>query len=235
MTLCPRPCRRPPAAKLTHTRRPHSFHLDVDPLKERMAFATYPALVRAKVDAALALEQLYDYLTSSSALATQEAQIVKRRSALVDKKKEADAALRKLEEPQDGDIMTSSLIVGRYRDLIAEQKLSSLVCNEAISNYPQVWQHLVPTSAGECISSGASSLGWALGAAIGAQLAAQVHPEVKKDITTVFVGDGSFIFGVPSASFWMARRYETPTLVCVFNNGVRLVSLGSTLFGVASH
>ncbi|GAA5942311.1 hypothetical protein JCM3775_003219 [Rhodotorula graminis] len=195
------------------------FHLDVDPLKERMAFATYPAQLRAKVDAALALEQLYDYLTSSSALGAHEAAIVKRRSALVDKKKASDAALRELEVPQEGDIMTSSTIVGRYRDLLADQGLSSLVCNEAISNYPQVWQHLVPTKAGECISSGASSLGWALGAAIGAQLAAEVHPEFKKDLTTVFVGDGSFIFGVPSASFWMARRYETPTLVFVFNNG----------------
>ena len=199
-----------------------------------MAFATYPAQLRAKVDAALALEQLYDYLTSSSALGAHEAAIVKRRSALVEKKKTSDAALRELEKPQDGDIMTSSTIVGAYRDLLAEAGLTSLVCNEAISNYPQVWQHLAPTRAGDCISSGASSLGWALGAAIGAQMAAEVHPEFKKDLTTVFVGDGSFIFGVPSASFWMARRYETPTLVFVFNNGVRPSSLFLSVSKVVS-
>ncbi|BGP51869.1 hypothetical protein JCM10450v2_007829 [Rhodotorula kratochvilovae] len=195
------------------------FHIDVDPLKERMAFATYPALVRAKVDAALALEQLHDYAKASSSLSAQDAQISSRRASLVEKKKATDAALRALEQPEEGDIMTSALIVGAYRDLLAEQGLSSLVCNEAISNYPQVWSHLEPKAAGECISSGASSLGWALGAAIGAKLAAEVHPEFKKDITTVFVGDGSFIFGVPSASYWMARRYETPFLTVVFNNG----------------
>ena len=61
-------------------------------------------------------------------------------------------------------------------------------------------------------SSGASSLGWALGAAIGVQLAADAQPELKQELVAVVVGDGSFIFGVPSAAYWIARRYETVSL-----------------------
>lgn len=195
------------------------FHLDVDPLKERMAFATYPALLRAKVDAALALEQLVEYVSTSPAFAESEQKIATRLESLVEKKRESIKHLRSLEVAADGDILTPNLVVATYRKLIEAQQLRSLVCNEAISNYVPVWEHLEPTEAGAALSSGASSLGWALGAAIGSQMAATDYSAHKKDIVTVFVGDGSFIFGVPSASYWMARRYETPFLCVVFNNG----------------
>jgi acetolactate synthase-1/2/3 large subunit len=58
----------------------------------------------------------------------------------------------------------------------------------------------------------ASSLGWALGAAIGAKLAGDMFAEHAKDLIAVVVGDGSFVFGVPSAAYWMARRYDTVSL-----------------------
>ncbi|BGP20257.1 hypothetical protein JCM10213_003066 [Rhodosporidiobolus nylandii] len=197
------------------------FHLDVDPLKERMAFATYPASIRAKVDGALALEQLYDYATSSSHLAAMEPTIKARRADLDEKNKQYIAGLRKAESIEEckNDAMTAPFIVAAYRKLVEEQQLDSLVLNEAISNYPFVWNHIEPKKAGDLLSSGASSLGWALGAAIGSYMAGQAKPEYKKDIHAVFVGDGSFVFGVPSAAYWMARRYDTPFLTVVFNNG----------------
>ncbi|GAA5870700.1 hypothetical protein JCM8547_005033 [Rhodosporidiobolus lusitaniae] len=213
------------------------FHLDVDPLKERMAFATYPAQLRCKADAQLALEQLYDYATSSSKLASAQSSITSRRKELEKGHGERKAALLELENVQD-DIATAPFIVGKYREIVEAQKLKSLVLNEAISNYPHVWNHAEPKSAGTLLSSGASSLGWALGAAIGAYHAGEVAPELKSDIHTVFVGDGSYIFGVPSAAFWMARRYETPFLTVVFNNGgwksPRLSLLGVHPHGLGS-
>ncbi|GAA5985805.1 hypothetical protein JCM10908_007118 [Rhodotorula pacifica] len=195
------------------------FHLDVDPLKERMAFATYPAVLRAKVDAALALEQLVDYVSSAPAFAAAEQTIASRHDTLRQKKEASVKELRALEIPAQGDILTPSLVVATYRNLIEAQKLKSLVVNEAISNYIPVWNHLEPSEPGSALSSGASSLGWALGAAIGAKMAATDYSAHERDIITVFVGDGSFVFGVPSASYWMARRYETPFLCIVFNNG----------------
>lgn len=61
-------------------------------------------------------------------------------------------------------------------------------------------------------SSPASGLGWGLGAALGARLAAP-------DRTVVCcVGDGAYIFGVPTAAHWVARAYHLPVLFIVFNN-----------------
>jgi len=60
--------------------------------------------------------------------------------------------------------------------------------------------------------SQAGVLGWGIGAALGARLAAP-------DRTVVAcVGDGSYIFGVPSAAHWAARRYNLPVLIIVWNN-----------------
>jgi acetolactate synthase-1/2/3 large subunit len=60
--------------------------------------------------------------------------------------------------------------------------------------------------------SQAGVLGWGIGAALGAKLAA---PE--KTIVSC-VGDGSYMFGVPSAAHWAARRYKLPVLLIVWNN-----------------
>ncbi len=60
--------------------------------------------------------------------------------------------------------------------------------------------------------SQAGVLGWGIGAALGARLAAP-------DKTVVAcVGDGSYMFGVPSAAHWTARRYALPVLIIVWNN-----------------
>lgn len=61
-------------------------------------------------------------------------------------------------------------------------------------------------------SSPASGLGWSLGAALGAKLAA---PD-KTIIATV--GDGSYIFNVPTACHFVSRAYSLPILVVIFNN-----------------
>ncbi|KAN0087886.1 Thiamine pyrophosphate enzyme, N-terminal TPP binding domain containing protein [Tylopilus felleus] len=100
---------------------------------------------------------------------------------------------------------------------------STLVLNESISSYPLVWSHMRPEIAGEIICSGGSSLGWALGAGVGSVLAGRVAKKGKGnagyELVTAIVGDGTFLFGVPSSAFWMARRYETPFLTIVLNNG----------------
>ena len=61
-------------------------------------------------------------------------------------------------------------------------------------------------------TSPAGALGWGLGAALGAKLAA-------KDQTVIAcVGDGSYMFGVPSAAHWVSRRMNLPVLFIVWNN-----------------
>ena len=60
--------------------------------------------------------------------------------------------------------------------------------------------------------SSAGVLGWGLGAGLGAKLAA---PE-KTVISCI--GDGSYMFGAPTAAHWVARRMGLPVLYLVWNN-----------------
>jgi acetolactate synthase-1/2/3 large subunit len=57
-----------------------------------------------------------------------------------------------------------------------------------------------------------SALGWGLGAALGAKLAAPDHTVICP------VGDGSYIFGAPTAAHFVARAYELPVVWIVCNN-----------------
>jgi acetolactate synthase-1/2/3 large subunit len=61
-------------------------------------------------------------------------------------------------------------------------------------------------------SSPAGGLGWALGAALGAKLAAPERTVIA------CVGDGSYIFGSPTAAHWVSRAYDLPVLYVIFNN-----------------
>jgi acetolactate synthase-1/2/3 large subunit len=55
-------------------------------------------------------------------------------------------------------------------------------------------------------------LGWGLGAALGAKLA-------SRDSTVIAcLGDGSYMFGVPTAGHWISRKYNLPVLYIVWNN-----------------
>lgn len=60
--------------------------------------------------------------------------------------------------------------------ILAELKVElgstkEVILNEAISNYPNVWNFIRPERPGSFYTSGGSSLGWGLGASVGAVLA----------------------------------------------------------------
>lgn len=165
----------------------------------------YPCLIRAKADAAIALEQIYDYISASPLLPTLKTVFHTRKLSLIGERVKNRDALEVLEKKGTDNILTAPFIIGTLRKYSPAEYL---VMNEAISNYAHVWNHMMPTLPGSVLSSGASSLGWALGAAIGAKLAGDAWPEHRKELITCVVGDGSFLFGVPSTAYWMARRYE---------------------------
>ncbi|MET0849517.1 MAG: thiamine pyrophosphate-requiring protein [Candidatus Rokuibacteriota bacterium] len=55
-------------------------------------------------------------------------------------------------------------------------------------------------------------LGWGVGAALGAKLAAPDHTVI------CCVGDGSYMFGAPTAAHFVSRAHGLPVLYVVFNN-----------------
>jgi acetolactate synthase-1/2/3 large subunit len=75
-----------------------------------------------------------------------------------------------------------------------------------------VSEHLRACDPGSLLGSGGGSLGWAGGAAVGAKLAAPDRTVVS------LVGDGSYLFGVPSSAQWLARRCQAPSLTVIFDN-----------------
>ena len=75
-----------------------------------------------------------------------------------------------------------------------------------------VSEHLGASRPGSLLGSGGGSLGWAGGAAVGAKLAAPERTVVS------LVGDGSYLFAVPSSVHWMARRYQAPSLTVILDN-----------------
>ena len=62
------------------------------------------------------------------------------------------------------------------------------------------------------LGSNGGSLGWAGGGAVGAKLASPERTVVS------LVGDGSYLFGVPSSAQWVARRYHAPSLTVIYDN-----------------
>ncbi|KZT43232.1 Thiamin diphosphate-binding protein [Sistotremastrum suecicum HHB10207 ss-3] len=201
------------------------FHIDVDVLKENMGSFQIPATRRWKADATLALEAILNQLNGLWTTMSAEARglVQKRDQELLlhhsKLQKSLDAA--EVDFPQDGTFTTPNLIAV-LRTTLPPQ---TLFLNEGISNYPLVWSHLRSTRVGSIITSGGSNLGWGLGAAIGAYIGQEVDKDSPRtgtegnDFICLVVGDGSFLFGAPSSGYWMAKRYSTPFLTIILNNG----------------
>jgi acetolactate synthase-1/2/3 large subunit len=183
------------------------FMLDVDPVKEHMPLWHIPACCYARADLALALCQITSRLAELGGIGAEQAAQRARRAAAVHKAQRAEWAAR--EQPGDGDTITPEYLVACVREAVGPQ---ALVLTEAISNFHVVCEHLRPDIPGTLIGSGGSSLGWSGGAAVGAKLAAPERTVVS------LVGDGSYLFGVPAAAQWLARRYGAPTLTVIFDN-----------------
>ncbi|HET9170077.1 MAG TPA: thiamine pyrophosphate-dependent enzyme, partial [Actinospica sp.] len=119
--------------------------------------------------------------------------------------------LAERERPNDATI-TPEYLAACVREQLAAVEGEVVVLTEAISNYQVVGEHLRCDRPGALIGSGGGSLGWYGGAAVGAKLA---RPDA---LVVSLVGDGTYLFGVPSSAQWTARRYAAPSLTIVFDN-----------------
>jgi len=192
------------------------FHIDVDPLKQEMQLWYIPARRRFQADAAVALRQLGERL---DAVGVDDGARRERTAHYASLHEERRARLLAAEaEPASG--ITAAYLTARVRRLIDD---GTTVLNEGITNYQTIADHLGPTRPGSTFASGGSSLGWSGGAAIGVKLA-------RPDETVIsLTGDGCYLFSVPSVVHWMARRYQTPFLQIIYNNGGWMAPKFSTL------
>ena len=181
------------------------FHIDVDPLKEKMPLWYIPAKRVCRADALTALKQLNAALNASN---TDAVRAEARRKHYAELSTDHAARLSGLEHP-NGALPSAEFVTSCIRKHVDE---STIALNEGITNYSVIFDHLRMSRPGSIFASGGGSLGWNGGAAIGAKLAA---PEKT---VMALTGDGSFMFSVPSTVHWMARQYSTPFLQVIYNN-----------------
>jgi acetolactate synthase I/II/III large subunit len=183
------------------------YCVDIDPLKSQMPMWHIPARRFATASSRVALGQIAAFVRENDLV---DAAVVTERRADVTAVHDAQRAARdQREQPEDG-VITPEYLVACVRDALAGEDV--LFLSEAVTNWEVVAEHLRVSTPGSLIASGGGSLGWAGGGAVGAKLAAPERTVV------CLVGDGSYLFGVPSSAQWVARRYGTPALTVIFNN-----------------
>lgn len=197
-----------------------------DPLKTISAVGQWhvDAEMMCNADIVLALEGITAAVDAMPIENSAGSLIQQRRAELLAEHEEWVRALDQRENawPLDlqGERATLPNVLGVLRRSIERQTPShslsrTLVLNEGITNYPIVWEHMRTEVAGGQITSGGASLGWSLAAAVGAHMGGKGH-----ELIVSIVGDGSFMFCVPSSVYWIARRYDTVRnlVLCVLVN-----------------
>lgn len=181
------------------------IHIDLDPLKEQMPVWYIHAAHTFRADTEMALCQINEHLSSEKPSSAVDARHEHYRRTY-----EERCALLKDVESLRGDYISPAALTASIRKHLPDD---SIILNEGITNYQTILDHLQLSRSQSTFTSGGGSLGWSGGAAVGVKMA-------RPDSAVVsLVGDGTFLFSVPSSVFWLARRYETPFLQIIYNNG----------------
>ena len=193
-----------------------------DPLKTNMGSWHVGAEMILRADPEEALKQILQAMKDNLDHELRIKEVRERRLKLAYERLHLADQMRKEEHTYPRfKSFTVPHIIGVLRDTIQRLAPASgaLFLNESISNYPSVWLHLQAETPGSVISSGGSSLGWALGAAVGAYIGNGITDEAgvrkKHELVVAIVGDGSYLFGVPSSAYWMARKYDTVCCISI--------------------
>ena len=182
------------------------YVVDVDPVKSGMSLWHVPARRSAAANSKVALGQIAAYVRDNG---FDRDRVETRRSEVTAAHEAQRAAWDALERPQDG-IITPQYLTACVRDLLAGE--DALVLSETITNFQVVAEHLRANEPGSVLGSGGASLGWSGGGAVGAKLLSPERTVVS------LMGDGTYLFSVPSSVHWLARRYGTPTLTVIYDN-----------------
>jgi len=196
------------------------IHLDIDPVKADLPLWMFPAHLSAQVDTAATLPALLEQVKGCHAQGVAE-RVRVRRQAVERRVRAMRAEWRILASaPARGAPMTAAYLSAQLGGLFPRE---ISIVSELVSHAAASARYLPRSVPGSYFSSGGASLGWGLGASIGVKLA---RPDAE---VVCLVGDGSFLFGVPSAALWMARHYDAPFLSIVYNNRGWNAAKGATV------
>ena len=173
--------------------------IDSDPVKADMPLWTFPVDVAITADAGVAVAQLADAV---EAVADPEAPAAQARRTWL-------ASAAGTGPKQDRASQVRDVMLALDAHLAAED----IVIEEAVTNTETVTEVLTRTEPGTLSSPGGPGLGWALGGSVGVKLARPSNRVVA------VVGDGAFMFGVPTAALCLAAEARAPFLTVILNNG----------------
>jgi acetolactate synthase-1/2/3 large subunit len=168
-------------------------HIDADPIRADMPLRAFPADVAVAADGAVVLAQVAELLPECDPSAKW-----------ADLTDEPGAPAGVPEGPiAAGEVVEALNTVLRDDDIVIQ---------EAVTNADTLHEILRRTLPATVRGTGSPGLGWGLGGAVGIKLAS---PDRR---VVAVVGDGSFMFAVPTAALCLAAEADAPILAVVLNN-----------------
>jgi len=184
----------------------HIIHLGVDPLHSRYPIWGFPTTLAITGDTAAAVTQL---VTAMKRLSVGHEEEIGQRFQRLKQEHDAQRASwkRDAEEKGRSQVLTFEWVSHCLNQLKDDDMIF-------VNEYDLSLRHIEFNTPGSYLGfSPAGGLGWGLGGALGVKLGAP-----DKTIISV-VGDGTYIFSVPSACHMVSAMYNLPILVVVCNNG----------------
>jgi thiamine pyrophosphate-dependent acetolactate synthase large subunit-like protein len=166
------------------------------------------ALARYTADSFTALTQLTNHISTSPNFSQETSTYSTRWSALQTSHALRLERIANAAAPKDNKFGTGYLCA-TLRKLCPPDTIFAV---EAVTNTFFVADNLQCTLPGTWINCGGGGLGWSGGGALGIKLASPIKFVVQ------IVGDGTFLFSVPSSVYWISQRYGLPILTVVLNN-----------------
>jgi acetolactate synthase-1/2/3 large subunit len=182
--------------------------IDIDPLKSTIGLWDFVYDHALQADTAVAIPALNQAL---------DAYLAEQGSDQLDGAEARRRWIRTLHERQAQVVPKRGPGEERVRAVLAALRRQApdkhIVICEAPSHTEVMPDALRMEMPGSLHHSGGSGLGWGINAALGAKLANPDH------LVTAIVGDGCFMFGVPTSCYWVSRHYRIPFLTVLLNNG----------------
>jgi acetolactate synthase-1/2/3 large subunit len=183
--------------------------IDRDPIKADMPLWSFPIDLALCADPVVAVRQLACALERHARGAAADRWEQRRRSLEHAIAASARSARDAAAEPHlpPADIHAVALALSEALEP------GCLILEEAVSNVAPIAELLDRSEPLTLYSAGGPGLGWAPGASVGIKLA---RPDRQ---VVAIVGDGAFMFGVPTATLCLAAEAEAPVVIVVLNNG----------------
>jgi acetolactate synthase I/II/III large subunit len=188
-------CDVPWIPKFTHPREDAVVvQIDAEPLRVDMPLWDFPADLSVAAHGSVVLGQVADHLDGVDPAA---------------KWTSLPAPAPRAEVAPADDVLAARDVALALNEVLLDD---DIVVEEAVTNAGVLHEFVRRTVPGSLGGTGSPGLGWGLGGAVGIKLG---RPDRR---VVAVVGDGSFMFGVPTAALALATEADAPILAVVLNN-----------------